>query len=113
MENAKEYLIRLAGVGEVTYLASKEELTERTASMVTPLAELYISMGDLVDEEQERARITAEITRAEGEIARANGKLNNAGFMAKAPKNLVDAEKQKIEKYTELLEKLKASLLEL
>ncbi|MBE7090601.1 MAG: valine--tRNA ligase [Clostridiales bacterium] len=113
MENAKEYLIRLAGVGEVTYLASKEELTERTASMVTPLAELYISMGDLVDVEQERARITAEITRAEGEIARANGKLNNAGFMAKAPKNLVDAEKQKIEKYTELLEKLKASLLEL
>ena len=40
----------------------------------------------------------AEIERVNGEIARAEGKLANAAFVAKAPKKLVDGEREKLEK---------------
>ena len=54
-----------------------------------------------------------ELAVAESEIKRANGKLNNAEFVAKAPEKLVNAEKEKLIKFTELAEKLKASIASL
>ena len=47
------------------------------------------------------------------EIKRAEGKLNNKGFTDKAPKNLVDAEKAKLEKYNEMKCKIEEQLKEL
>ena len=49
----------------------------------------------------------------EGEIARANGKLNNAGFVAKAPAELVEREKEKLATNHGLLEKLRARIAEM
>ena len=63
-------------------------------------------MGELVDIEKERARLEAELERVTGEISRADGKLNNKGFLAKAPKKLVDDEKAKRDKYIDMREKI-------
>ena len=49
----------------------------------------------------------------ENEIARANSKLNNAGFIAKAPAELVEKEKEKLETNKSLLEKLHARIAEI
>ena len=43
-------------------------------------------------------------------IARASGKLSNKGFLDKAPKPLVDAEREKRDKYIDMLDKLKKQL---
>ncbi|MBQ1269531.1 MAG: class I tRNA ligase family protein, partial [Clostridia bacterium] len=113
LENAKNYLVKLANVGEISYVSAKEEIQGKTVSLVTPLAEVYIPLGSLVDSDKEKARLTGEIERVQSEIARANAKLGNAGFVAKAPKALIDAEKEKIEKYTDLLQKMQVALAEL
>ena len=70
-------------------------------------------MGDLVDAEKERARLEGELNKVLSEIKRADGKLNNAGFMSKAPKKLVDEERAKLEKYLEMKERIEKQLASL
>lgn len=80
------------------------------ASVVTGIAKISIPMDDLVNKEEERARLKKEIANAEQELARAHAKLSNPGFVAKAPAALVEQEKAKIEKFNDLLTKYNASL---
>ncbi|MGN1006665.1 MAG: hypothetical protein ACI4O8_09135, partial [Aristaeellaceae bacterium] len=63
--------------------------------------------------EKELARLEKDLKNVEGEIARANGKLNNAGFISKAPAELVEREKEKLATNQGLLEKLKARIAEM
>ena len=67
-------------------------------------------MGELIDFDKERARLTAEIEKVDAEIARAEGKLANKGFTDKAPAALVEKEREKLEKYRELRKGLVESL---
>ena len=66
-----------------------------------------------MDVEKELARLEKDLKNVEGEIARANGKLNNAGFVAKAPAELVEREKEKLATNQGLLEKLRARIAEM
>ena len=63
-----------------------------------------------MDIDKERDRLTKELERVVGEISRADGKLHNRGFVDKAPKNLVDAERAKLEKFIEMKEKIEKQL---
>ena len=63
-------------------------------------------MGDLVDEDQEKERVAKKIEELNFEIARSEKMLNNAGFVAKAPAALVEAEKAKLAKNKEFLAQL-------
>ena len=65
---------------------------------------MFIPLGELVDVEKELARLEKEEATARAELARAQGKLNNQGFIAKAPQKLIDEEKAKIEKYSQMLD---------
>ena len=86
----------MAGIGSVTFVEDKSEITERCTAIVTNIAEVMIPMGDLIDFEKERERITKEIAQAEAEIKKAKGLLSNQGFVAKAPQKLIDNEKEKL-----------------
>lgn len=72
--------------------------------------DMYIDMSSAINKEEEVKKIGLEIKKVEGELARANAILSNETFVAKAPKKLIDSEKEKVQKYTMLLEKLKQSL---
>jgi valyl-tRNA synthetase len=74
---------------------------------------LYIPLGDLVDFEKELARLNQELLLVENEIKRANVKLSNNGFLDKAPKSLVDAERAKLNKYLDMREKLQNQIKEI
>lgn len=106
------YIQKLAGVSEITFIKDKNELTEKTISQVLASCELYVPLGELVDAEAEKARLKKELEKCESEIARSNGKLSNKGFLDKAPKALVDGEKEKLNKYSEIKEKLILELKE-
>ena len=51
-----------------------------------------------------------EIAKAKSELKRAEGMLANEKFVAKAPEKLIQAEKEKVIKYTEIIKKLEDSL---
>ena len=47
------------------------------------------------DMEKERGRLEKALAQAEADIARVDAKLNNANFVARAPEEVVEEEKQK------------------
>ena len=69
---------------------------------------LDLSVG--INKEEQNAKIQEEIKKAESELKRAQGMLANEKFVSKAPAALIEAEKEKVKKYTELIQKLKESL---
>ena len=113
MKKSAQYLDKLAGIGNVTFITDKSEITERCTAIVTHTTEVMIPMGDLVDLEKEKERILKEIAQAEQEINKANGLLANQGFVAKAPQKLIDNEKEKLARAIDKLAKLKEKLAEL
>ena len=51
-------------------------------------------------------RLQKEKKNLKAEIARANGKLNNEKFVSKAPAEVVAAEREKLDKYSEMYSKV-------
>ncbi|MGN1372810.1 MAG: valine--tRNA ligase [Candidatus Coproplasma sp.] len=105
-----ECIAKLAGASSVKVVSTKEEIEGRCSAKVVSVGTIYIPTGELIDVEKERERLTAELERVTAEISRADSKLNNRGFMAKAPKKLVDAEREKLDKYIEMREKILSQL---
>ena len=87
-------------------MAQKPQKAGEYAAVVCTGAECFIPLGELVDVQKELARLEKERDTIKGEIQRANGKLSNKGFVEKAPQKLVEEEKAKIVKYTEMLAKV-------
>jgi valyl-tRNA synthetase len=70
----------------------------------------------VIDLAAERARLEKEMQKAEADIARVDAKLNNPNFMARAPEEVVEEEREKREeaearrsKILEALERLKGA----
>ena len=103
-------IAKLAGAAEVKPIEAKEEAGEKTAAKITSVGTLFIPMGELVDADKERARLENELDKVMQEIRRADGKLNNSGFVAKAPKKLVEAEREKLNTYLDMREKIMKEL---
>ena len=100
------YILKLAGVDKIEIIEDKNTLTEKTVSQVIDKMELFIPLGELVDTDKELARLNKELEKIENEVKRASGKLSNNGFLEKAPKSLVDAEREKLNKYLDMRNKL-------
>ena len=113
IKNGSVYICKLAGVEKIDFLANDAVISEKVVSQVIEGAELFIPLGELVDMNQEIERLKKELANVEKELARANGKLSNSGFVDKAPKALIDAEKAKVDKYLSIKEKLVAQINEL
>ena len=67
-------------------------------------------MDELVDREKEIARLEKEKAKVQKDIDFLSGKLNNQGFIAKAPAQLIDAEKAKLAKAEEKMAKIERSI---
>ena len=110
LEGARDYIEKLAGIGECVFVSSKEEVSEKVTSVVTHTAEVLIPLGDLVDTEKEKERLSKDIAQTEADVKRLTALLSNHGFVAKAPQKLVDGEREKLAKAEEKLAKLKEKL---
>ncbi len=113
IKNGAVYIEKLAGVSEIQVINEKNNLTEKVVSQVIDGFELFIPLGELVDFEKEIERLEKELYTVDNEIARANGKLSNNKFLEKAPKNLVEAEREKMNKYIDMRNKIIAQIKDL
>jgi len=82
-------------------------------ALIEKLGAVQVEFGEKFelkkDAEAEQKRISEQIEYLKTEIARSEKMLGNPGFTAKAPKALVDAERQKLDKNFKLLKSLKAN----
>ena len=113
-------MVLKAGEGEKTFTengqdvnAQMEGIVKDAVSVVIPGATLYIPFAELVDVAQEVERLNKEKKRLEGELARVNGMLSNERFLSKAPEDKVAAEREKLSKYTQMMEQVELRLSQL
>ena len=116
---AEEILLKLGFADKIAVYENKEALLhneenkeklDNSMSIILSDIEVYIPLKGLIDIEEERNRLKAEVTRLEGEVARGEKMLSNPGFVNKAPEAKVNEEKEKLAKYKEMLESAKERL---
>ena len=109
-EKGASYIKALGGLTELTITDDRTAIPEDTKSAAVPGMEVYVPMDELVDYAKEKEKLVREAEKLASEIARAAAKLSNQGFVAKAPAKVIDAEREKLAGFTDLLEKNKARL---
>ena len=112
-ETSKNFFATLGYASHVTVQEDKTGISEDAVSAVIPKAAIYMPFADLVDIGKEIERLRGEEKRLEGELKRSNGMLSNEKFISKAPKDKIEAERAKLEKYTQMMEQVKARLAQL
>jgi valyl-tRNA synthetase len=103
------YITKLAYANELIVSGQAPAGHEDMVSAVTSDAVMYMPMNELVDIEKELARLAKEIEKAEKNISGLRGKLSNESFVARAPEQVVKAERERLEKAENLLQQLKES----
>ena len=107
IESFKESVKPLMMANDIIIRPTKEGVDDNAVSIVVPDAVVYLPLDELVDLEQERERLTKEEERLNKEIRRAEGMLSNEKFVSKAPAAKVQEERDKLEKYTQMLAQVK------
>jgi valyl-tRNA synthetase len=79
---------------------------EPVATIAVPGGDVHVFPTDSIDTEEAERRRGAERERLGGEIRRLEGKLANEQFVAKAPPEVVDGERTKLERYRKELSEL-------
>ena len=103
------FIQRLAYASEVAFPESAPADVTGLVSIVTHDATAYLPLSELVDLAAERERIAKELEKAKNGLRITEGKLANEKFVAHAPENVVNAEREKVTKYKELIAKLEES----
>ena len=103
------FIQRLAYASNVTFPETAPADVTGLVSVVTHDATAYLPLSELVDLAAERERIAKELEKAKNGLRITEGKLSNEKFVAHAPENVVNAEREKVTKYKELIAKLEES----
>lgn len=103
------FIQRLAYASQVTFADAAPADVSKQVSVVTHNATAYMPMAELVDIAAELDRINKELEKARNGLRIVEQKLSNEKFVSKAPEAVVNAEKEKAAKYSELIAKLEES----
>jgi valyl-tRNA synthetase len=112
-EHSKVFFATLGYASEVYLQADKTGIDDDAVSAVIPQAAIYMPFAELVDVAKEIERLEKEQKRLEGELKRVNGMLSNEKFVSKAPEAKINEEKEKLVKYTQMMEQVEARLTQL
>ena len=99
------YIKLLGGIDNLELRPLNGEKPENAMAAVVTGIEVYLPLAGLIDVEKETQRLSKELAAMEKDLQRAGGKLNNAGFLAKAPEDVIAKERAK---YVELSGKIEA-----
>lgn len=92
------------------YKVNEDISEDNNIVIVKDSYKIIIPLNDLIDYSKELERLEKELNTAKSELKRAESKLNNEGFLKGAPEALVEKEKEKIEKYSHLIEDINNSI---
>lgn len=99
-ERAAKFAAQVAFLGQVESPAWVEGEEPAAAVAVVGGMRALIPLEGLIDVGAEKARLAKEIARVEGEIKKCEAKLGNANFVANAPAEVVEQERQRIADWT-------------
>jgi valyl-tRNA synthetase len=94
-------------------IALANEIPKGSAQFVVGDIVAALPLGDVIDLAKERARLEKEIQRAQSEIAKIDAKLGNADFMARAPEDVVEEQRERRADAEALAQRLGEAVLRL
>ncbi len=100
----------LCSASDIYLKSDKSGIEASAVSAIVSNAAIYIPLNELVDPEEEKGKLKKEEQRLLGELKRSHGMLSNEKFIQKAPKAKIDEEKAKLEKYEEMLKKVREQM---
>lgn len=109
-ENSRTFFATLSFASEVKLQKDRSGIPSDAVTALIPEAVIYMPFAELVDIEKEIERLNQEKTRLSGELSRVNGMLANEKFVSKAPEAKIQEEKEKLAKYTQLMEQVEERL---
>lgn len=102
LEAVESYVKRFCNA-ETLEVGQDKTAPEKSVTAVFGGGEVYVPLTDLVDLAAERERLDKERDRLRTEVERATKKLGNQQFVAKAPADVVESERQKASEYQQRL----------
>ena len=111
LTNHQSYLKKFANYENLVFDNNPNK--EQAQVIVLEDLNIIVPLKEIIDFDKEKERLNKEFTRLTNEVTRSEKMLNNPSFTAKAPKDKVDAEKAKLEKYIQQLEEVKKLLASL
>jgi valyl-tRNA synthetase len=117
MDNKKEnilkenlpYIKNLAHVNQIL-LGDTIEKPEYSATGVLEDMEIFVPLQNVIDIEAEVQRLEQKLSKIEKELTLINKKLNNTDFIEKAPKEIINKEKEKREELADIRDRISGNL---
>ena len=106
----RDLILRLARLSEARTGA---DAPAGSVQGVLDEATLQLPIADVIDVAQERARLTKEVAKAEGEIVKIDKKLSNEAFIAKAPEEVIEENRERLAEERQKRDRLAAALARL
>lgn len=110
LKYSAKYIAKLSTASDVTFAYDESSIASNSITMIFDNAKVFLPLDSMVDSEQELIRLNKELSSVEFEIARSEKMLNNPGFVNKAPAQMIENEKAKLEKNRALRETIIASI---
>jgi valyl-tRNA synthetase len=107
LEANRRYLAALARAEPVTWLDKGAHAPESATALVGHM-KVLIPLGSLIDKNAELDRLGREMDKIEKDLVKAKTKLANPDFVARAPHNVVEQEKDRVRQFETALAKLHA-----
>ena len=103
IKQSEEFLKKLGFGEEIEIRGNKEDIPQNAVNIVSSNLELFIPFEDLVDINEEIERLEKEKAKVLAEKEKTDKMLSNPGFIAKAPAQKVEEEKEKQAKFNEII----------
>jgi valyl-tRNA synthetase len=100
---------QIARLGRFEWVEPEVADGDVLATVPIPGGGVQVLPSDALDAAEARARIEKRREQLRAEVERAERKLANEGFVAKAPANVVEEERRKLDEYREALRRLEDS----
>ena len=107
VDHNDSYIKLLGGIDNLELRPLNGKKPENAMAAVVTGIEVYLPLAGLIDVEKETQRLSKELAAMEKDLQRAGGKLNNAGFLAKAPEDVIAKERAKYEELSGKIEAVK------
>ena len=112
-ENCQNFICKLALVGKMTIAENIDESLKGYYTLHLDKINVFLDLSSCIDKKEEIAKLQKEKENLMKEVKRSEGMLNNENFISKAPEKLVNAERKKLEKYSQMLKKVEARIDEI
>ena len=105
LDAQRHYLTALARAESIGWIEKGQEAPESATALIGHM-KVLIPLGSLINKQAELDRLGKEMEKIEKDLSKAKTKLANPDFVARAPKNVVEQENQRVQQFETALANL-------